>query len=218
MKMNENTNRFGRQYINESVAAGYWRDGRGALIPESMIKEVDQQREQVVADIIEHARLLNKELSLFKAKAFGDIAAFIELSAEQYKVMLGGKKGNVTLFSFDGQYKVQRTMHDNIAPDERILAAKQLTIDCVNDWSENARPELKAIVNRAFATSKDGGLKLGRLLELRRLDIKDERWQRAMDALSESLQVVGSRSYIRVYERVGDSNEYRPIPLDIAGV
>jgi hypothetical protein len=216
--MNENKNKTGKQYTNEEVIDGYWKDGKGALVPVSMIKDIDIEREQVVEEIIKHAKLLNKELSLFKAKAFGDVAAFIELSAEQYNVILGGKKGNVTLFSFDGRYKVQRTMHDNIAPDERILAAKQLTMDCVNDWSENARPELKAIVNRAFATSKDGDLKLGRLLELRRLDIKDERWQKAMDALSESLQVIGSRSYIRVYERIGDSNEYRPIALDIAGV
>lgn len=206
------------QFTDKAVMDGYWIDAKGALIHESMIKEIDKQREQVVADIVELARLLNAELSLFKTKAFGDIAAFIELSAEQYNVNLGGKKGNVTLFSFDGQYKVQRTMHDNIAPDERILAAKQLTMDCVNDWSENARPELKAIVNRAFATGKNGDLKLGRLLELRRLDIKDERWQRAMNALSDSLQIVGSKSYIRVFERVGDSDEYRPIPLDIAGV
>jgi hypothetical protein len=216
--MNENKNKTSKQYTNEEVIDGYWKDGKGALVPVSMIKDIDIEREQVVEEIIKHAKLLNKELSLFKAKAFGDIAAFIELSAEQYNVILGGKKGNVTLFSFDGRYKVQRTMHDNIAPDERILAAKQLTMNCVNDWSENARPELKAIVNRAFATSKDGDLKLGRLLELRRLDIKDERWQKAMDALSESLQVIGSRSYIRVYERIGDSNEYRPIALDIAGV
>lgn len=216
--MNKNKNKTGKQYTNEEVIDGYWKDGKGALVPVSMIKDIDIEREQVVEEIIKHAKLLNKELSLFKAKAFGDVAAFIELSAEQYNVILGGKKGNVTLFSFDGRYKVQRTMHDNIAPDERILAAKQLTMDCVNDWSENARPELKAIVNRAFATSKDGDLKLGRLLELRRLDIKDERWQKAMDALSESLQVIGSRSYIRVYERIGDSNEYRPIALDIAGV
>ncbi|ECZ4733075.1 DUF3164 family protein, partial [Salmonella enterica] len=53
---------------------------------------------------------------------------------------------------------------------------------------------------------------------LRRLDITDERWLKAMDAIGEAVQVVGSRSYIRVYERVGDSDQYRPIALDIAGV
>ena len=206
------------QFTDKAVMDGYWIDAKGALIPESMIKEIDKQREQVVAGIVESARFINEDLMILKARAFADIAAFIELSAEQYNVKLGGKKGNVTLFSFDGQYKVLRTMYDIIAPDERILAAKQLTMDCVNEWSENARPELKAIVNRAFATSENGKLKLGRLLELRRLDIKDERWRRAMDALSDSLQNVGSKSYIRVFERVGDSDEYRPIPLDIAGV
>jgi hypothetical protein len=30
--------------------------------------------------------------------------------------------------------------------------------------------------------------------------------------------VVGSKSYIRVYERIGDTDQYRPISLDIAGV
>ncbi|EJU6305507.1 DUF3164 family protein, partial [Salmonella enterica] len=56
------------------------------------------------------------------------------------------------------------------------------------------------------------------VLALRRLDITDERWLKAMDAIGEAVQVVGSRSYIRVYERVGDSDQYRPIALDIAGV
>lgn len=38
-----------------------------------------------------------------------------------------------------------------------------------------------------------------------------------MDALNDSVRVQCSRSYIRVYERIGDSDQYRPIPLDIAG-
>ena len=38
-----------------------------------------------------------------------------------------------------------------------------------------------------------------------------------MEAIGEAVQVVGSRSYIRVYERVGESDQYRAIPLDIAG-
>ena len=39
-----------------------------------------------------------------------------------------------------------------------------------------------------------------------------------MLAIGEAVQVVSSKSYIRVYERVGDTDEYRPIALDIAGV
>ena len=58
----------------------------------------------------------------------------------------------------------------------------------------------------------------GRVLALRRLDIRDEKWQKAMMAIGESLQVVGSKEYVRFYERVGDSDQYQPINLDVAAV
>lgn len=214
MNKNEQT----AQFTDESVIEGYWMDAKGALIPESMIKPLDKERETLIGEIVLKTKYLNQQLKAFKDQTFGDIAAFVELSAEQYKANVGGKKGNITLFSFDGKYKVQRSMQDRIAPDERILAVRQLMLDCVHEWTNGARPELIAIVNRAFVTDKDGNLKLSRLLELRRLEIKDERWLNAMIALSESLQVVGSRAYIRVYERIADSQEYQPISLDIAGV
>ncbi len=35
---------------------------------------------------------------------------------------------------------------------------------------------------------------------------------------ADGVQVVGSKSYVRVYERVGDSDHYLPIPLDVAAV
>ena len=78
------------------------------------------------------------------------------------------------------------------------------------------RPELRAIVNRAFETDKAGNLNTNAVLALRRLDIQDARWVRAMQAIGESLQVVGSKSYIRLYERVGDSDKYQLISLDVA--
>lgn len=45
-------------------------------------------------------------------------------------------------------------------------------------------------------TDKEGQINTGRVLSLRRLDIKDERWLRAMNAIGEAVQVVGSKSYI----------------------
>ncbi|MNP41547.1 hypothetical protein D3C76_1352550 [compost metagenome] len=71
-------------------------------------------------------------------------------------------------------------------------------------------------MNEAFRTDKVGEISTGRVLALRRLEISDLRWQRAMQAISDAVQVVGSKSYVRIYERIGDSDQYASIPLDIA--
>jgi len=202
----------------QGVPAGYWKDAKGCLIPESMIKPIDKERDRLVNELVGKARGVTDVLAKFKAEAFGDIAAFLDLSAEQYDAKLGGKKGNLTLYSFDGKYRIQRAIQDRIAFDERLQAARVLIDECLADWTEGASPELQAIVNQAFDTDKEGQINTGRVLSLRRLDIKDERWQRAMTAIGEAVQVVGSKSYIRVYERIGETDQYQPIALDIAGV
>ena len=204
--------------MEQAIPAGYWRDAKGCLIPESMIKPIDKERDRLVNELVGKARSVSDVLAKFKAEAFGDIAAFIDLSAEQYQAQLGGKKGNLTLYSFDGKYRIQRAIQDRIAFDERLQAARVLIDECLADWTEGASPELQAIVNQAFDTDKEGQINTGRVLSLRRLDIKDERWLRAMNAIGEAVQVVGSKSYIRVYERIGDTDQYKAISLDIAGV
>lgn len=207
-----------KQFTEKQAPQGYWVDAKGVLTPESLIKDIDRTRDNLVQEIIGRALELNKALTEFKLSGFSDIGAFVDLSANEYGVSLGGKKGNVTLYSFDGRYKIQRAMQDRIAFDERLQAAKSLIDECLSDWTEGARPEIHAIINRAFQTEKEGEVNTGAVLALRRLEIDDARWSKAMQAIGEAVQVVGSRSYIRVYERVGDSDQYRPISLDIAGV
>lgn len=204
--------------MDRAIPDGYWKDAKGHLVPVSLVKPIDQERDKLVRQLVGRAESLSKEISQFKAAAFGDIAAFVDLSVEQYQTGLGGKKGNVTLYSFDGEYKIQRAVQDRIAFDERLQAAKVLIDECLAEWTTGARPEIQAIVNQAFATDKEGEINTGRVLALRRLDIKDERWERAMDAISEAVQVVGSKSYIRVYRRVGETDKYEPISLSVAEV
>ncbi len=200
------------------IPEGYWQDAKGCLVPENMIKPIDKARDQLVQDLVRQARTVSATLARFKAAAFGDIEAFIDLSAEQYQAQIGGKKGNLTLYSFDGRYRIQRANQDRITFDERLQAARVLIDECLTDWTEGARPELQAIVNQAFAADKEGKINTGRVLALRRMDIHDPRWQRAMTAISEAVQIVGSKAYIRVYERVGNTDQYQPIALDIASV
>ncbi|AXG42224.1 MULTISPECIES: DUF3164 family protein [Photorhabdus] len=207
-----------KQYTTQQAPESYWVDAKGVLTPVSIIKAIDLERDNLVGEIVEQAITVNSALAELKLRAFADIQAFVDLSAEKYGATKGGKKGNVTLYSYDGRFKIQRAMQDRIAFDERLQAAKSLIDECLADWTEGARPEIHALISQAFSTDKEGDINTGRVLGLRRLDIDDERWNKAMIAIGEALQVIGSKSYIRIYERVGDTDQYKPIPLDIAGV
>ena len=115
-----------------------------------------------------------------KQKFFETISSFVELSAEQYGVKSRGKKGNMQFLSYDGEYKVLVSVNENIVFDERLQIAKDLIDDCINDWSQDSRSEIRALIQDAFYVGKSGQINRNRILGLRRLDIQDERWQKAM--------------------------------------
>lgn len=199
-----------------NVPEGFLKDAKGHLVPLDLIKPIDMARNDLVLELVAKAQGVSNTLAAFKADAFGDIKAFVDMSAEQYNAKVGGKKGNITLMSFDGQFKVVQAAQDNIRFDERLQAARALIDECLTEWTQDARSEVRAIVNEAFRADKQGEISTGRVLALRRMEITDKRWQKAMEAIGDAVQVVGSKSYIRVYRRVGESEQYVPIPLDIA--
>ncbi|HBZ1168556.1 TPA: DUF3164 family protein, partial [Klebsiella pneumoniae] len=80
-----------------------------------------------------------------------------------------------------------------------------------------ANVNLRAIVSDAFQVDKEGQLSTGRILSLRRVKIQDERWIKAMEAISESLQVAMSKTYINFREK-DQSGKLVNIPLDIAAI
>lgn len=196
----------------------YWQDSAGRLVPESMVKPIDRTRDQLVQELIKKGEVLAGQIATYKREAFADIAAFVELSAEQYGIAIGGKKGNVTLTSFDGRYKVVRQVQDTLAFDERLQVAKQLIDECINRWTDGGKPEVRVLINDAFQVDKTGKISTGRVLGLKRLDIHDPQWKQAMQAIGDSVMSTNSSTYVRLYKRVGDTDRYMPISLDIAGV
>lgn len=203
--------------IQQQVPPGYRLRHDGSMVPESTIRPIDMARDELVNEIVEQSKLLSTLISQFKATTFADIQAFVEMSAEQYGAKIGGNKGNVSLLSFDGRYKIQRAIAESISFSEQLQAAKALIDECIHTWSEGANANIRVLVNDAFQVDKEGNISIGRVLGLRRLNITDTKWQLAMQAISDAIQVVGSKSYIRVYERVGDSDRWQPVVLDVAG-
>lgn len=203
--------------VKTGVLEGYMSDAQGRLVPMEQVREIDQERDKLVREIVVRAKELSRELAEYKRHAMDDIKAFVDLSAERYDVKIGGNKGNITLSSYDGSMKVMIAIAEYIEFDEGLQAAKQLIDNCLRRWSEGANNNLKAVVNDAFKVDRKGRVDTKRILGLRRLEIHDDEWERAMDAISEAVQVTGSKEYIRIYERSGEDN-YNQVLLDIASV
>lgn len=191
---------------------------QGHLVPVKVIKKVDLLRHEVVMELAKEAEELRAKLAAFKAKAFANVTAFVETAAEEYNVKKGGAKGHVTLMSYDGLYKVQRSNAPSVTFTEGIAAAKTLIDECLVEWSAGANANLQKVVNSAFQLDNTGNYNVGRVLSLRNLDITDEpRWETAMQAISEAVKVIESKTYIRLYKR-NAQNGYDPISLDLATV
>ncbi len=199
------------------IPEGYRQNANGDLVLIANIKEIDLLRDELVVSIAARSRERSGELAEFKTSIMGEIQEFVAASAERFKAKLGGTKGNLSLMSFDGRFKVVLAQQDNISFDERLQVAKSLIDKCIKKWSEGAEPNLLALVNDAFQADKAGNVSIRRVLGLRSLDINDSHWKKAMDAIAESVQVTGSKSYIRVYER-NEAGEYLPISLSLSEV
>jgi hypothetical protein len=167
-----------------------------------------------VRQIVEKALKVSGVLADFNKNAQEEIEAFVELLAEKYGAKEGGRKGNITVISFDGKYRIVRAVSDRLEFDERLQAAKALIDECIKEWTEGSRSEIRALIDSAFQVDKAGRINAKRILGLRRLNIHDQKWQRAMEAISDSLQVTGSRTYLRIYER-DDLGGYRQLAMDM---
>ena len=207
-----------QQNIPETIPAGYMKNALGHLVPRANVREQDLLCDEIAKKVAGRAIRLNLELTEFKSETLGEVADLIKIAGERYDAVMGGKKGNVSISSYDGKYKIQRSVAERIQFTVEIEAAKTLINQCIARWSEGANDKIRAIVDRAFSKDRNGQLKTAAVLDLMRLDIDDAEWKRAMDAIRDSIQTTGTAIYVRVYERIGDSDQYKAIPLDLAAV
>lgn len=118
--------------------------------------------------------------------------------------------------TFDGKHKIVRQVAEHIRFDERLQAAKELIDECLREWTAGSDDKIKVLINEAFQVDKEGNVNTGRILGLRRLDIDDTKWMKAMRAIGDSIRVTGTKPYVRIYERDDETGDYRAISLDIA--
>jgi hypothetical protein len=191
------------------------KNAQGHYVPLELVKPIDKIRDELVRTIIADAQALAETIAAFKAKSFAQIASFVSLSAQDHGLNWGGAKGNINLTSYDGDYKIVRAIDEYFTTNEQLQVAKELIDQCIHRWSADSNANIRALVQDAFQVDKRGCINIKRILGLRRLDIQDEQWQQAMAAISESLQVAGTKEYLRLYKK-DPTGEYQQISLDVA--
>ena len=195
----------------------YRQDARGNLVSVDNIKPIDLARDDFIREAFAKVLPLREQMKELKAQQMADANDFVDLSVEQY----GAKrsvKGNITLTSFDGKLRIAIAQADVLHFDERLQAAKALIDECLNEWTQDSRAELKTFVLQAFDVSQEGKINVRKVLDLRKLDIADETCQRAMKAIADSLHTQATREYIRYYQRNEETGEYEHVSLDFARV
>ena len=194
----------------------YMKDTRGALVPLGVVKAQDQLMDELVRKMVGFASDLSAQIGRFRGHCFDDVGSFQALIAQEYGASVGGAKGNTTLTSFDGTMKVTIQVADQIEFGPELQAAKTLVDACLSDWSQGSSDELRAVVNRAFQVDKEGRINRAEIFMLLRVDISDERWVSAMQAVRDSIRVIGSKTYIRFHRRESVDAPWKSITIDLA--
>jgi hypothetical protein len=197
--------------------AGMMLNAHGYWVPERLVRPETKLEDQTVKMLCGRAREMRGQLASFRFEAFADVDQFMEILAERY----GAKPrstGNTTLTSFDGLQKVEISTGHFLTLGPELQSAKSLIDECLEEWSEGANDNLKVLVNDAFAVGEGGKLRVDRILALRRVDIADAKWQRAMAAISDAIRVTHSKRYVRFHERTDANAPWKQIALDVARV
>lgn len=196
----------------------FMADPRGHLVPLQLVKPADKLQDEQVRKIMGWAIGLSEQLTRFKAHTMADLADLDALLEQQFKLVKRGNKGkgNRTYMTVDGLFKVTVQVADYVDFGPQLQVAKALLDECLTEWSADSRPEIQAIVTRAFNTDKEGQINRSEIFMLLRLDIEDERWKQAMAAIREAMRVVGRKEYVRFAMRSSPEADWSSVTIDLA--
>lgn len=194
----------------------YMRDNGGRLVPIELVAPEHLLEDQAVRSIIGYAEDISAQIDRFRGHTFDDVWTLVDILAEKYDRIRGRGKGNLTLTTLDGCFKVQVQVQEQLTFGAELQVAKGMVDACITQWAANAGVEIRALVQHAFNVDQQGRINRSALFALRRLNIVDPLWQSAMQALSDAIRVIGSKEYVRFYKRKSIAAPWEPITVDIA--
>lgn len=194
----------------------YMQNAKGSLVPVETVKAQDKLEDEMVRKVAAYAMELSDQIARFHGHCYEDIGAHLALLDQEYNANPVGPKGNVTFTSYDGCMKFTRQVSELVRFGPELQSAKKLVDSCLAEWSADAQPQIRAVIDRAFSNDATGEVRQANLFALLRLDLPDERWTEAMRALKDAIRVIGSKEYIRFHKRESPKDKWQAITIDLA--
>jgi len=195
----------------------YMQSADGGLMPLELVKPERLLEDQMVRKIIDFAKELSAQIDRFKGHTLDDAATFLSLLAEKYgATRRGGKKGNVTFTSYDGLLRFEVRIAEALTFGPELQTAKELIDECINEWAADASGAIRMLINEAFQVDQAGRIDRNAVLKLRNVEIDDERWLRAMEAITASIRVTGTKTQFYFKTRTTPDSGWQSITIDLA--
>ncbi len=212
--------------LEEKASAGitvvngrdYVTNADGGLTPLDLVKVEDFMEDQMVRKIIGFAKLLSAELARFKKHTRADIAEFDRMLEAKYGLVKRGRAGagNQKYRTIDGLMMVETRVNKLIEFGPQLQVAKGLVDECLNEWTDDGRAEVRGLITRAFKVDKAGQISKDAIFELFKVESDDPRWLQAMDAINAAVRVIGSKEYLHFSFREDREADWIRISLNIA--
>ncbi|NOR69997.1 MAG: DUF3164 family protein [Methylomarinum sp.] len=201
------------------VPEGYMKNAAGNLIATKNVKALDLIEDELVKEVIGEALELQQKMRDLKSQWLDKMESFVALAASEYEAKLKGKKGNLTLKTYDGSHSIAIKVQQNMAFDSKLDIAKLLVDECIEEWAETADEKIKTLIHSAFQTDNRGNINRDKMFDLLRMDFDDERWNRAMEALRDSIFHESSSTYFTVSRRQSDKeNKLVQLPMNLSSL
>lgn len=175
-----------------------WIDPDGAEVPVKYIDAEAKDRDQAVTSVFDIIEVLEQNIIKTQEKVKKLVSKYLETIAASY-----GEKwqGNATLLDFGHDFKIEIQTAKRLTFDEKLQIAKTKIDECVKRWSEKSDGKIKLIIDKAFSVDKEGMIDTKLVLGLRKVAINDPEWQQAMQMISDSIIVSGTKQYMRFYRK-----------------
>jgi len=195
---------------------GNWLDFKGRAIHPDLIPGYDKKRDRIVESLVNKALKLEIRMKEDKAKVNKGLDRLVESLAKETGTT-PSQSGAITFNNFDQTMKVSVSVPGSIEFDERFSAAESLIHQYLDKLLTDADKNIRALVEEAFRRDKKNNLNRDSIIRLMKVNIKDEKWLKAMELIRESMHIAYGKSYI--YMEVRPVNgEWRKIHLNFSSL